>query len=349
VDRVTRACYRAGDDLVALQARVMQELGRVVAFDAAFMAAADPGTLLFTAAFADDELAAAGPRFLDNEFAERPDVNRFVDLAAAEDPVGSLDRSTIGDWEASSRFRDIMAPLGLGDEARIALRVNGTTWGFVCLHRSGPTGFTVDDLDALRRIGPHFAAAIRRTVVASADAPPEQAPAEAAAPALVITAEDRVVALGGAAEHWLDQLGCDPVTLGRPLPLPLLAVVRRLAAIDRDPAAPPAALRLRARDGTLVSVNATHLRDAAGNPSVALAIGPATGADRTSLLLAAHDLTAAQLRVAQLVLRGLTTRQIMGRLRISEHTVQDHLKAVFDKVGVRSRRDLVAALMRPPG
>ena len=40
-------------------------------------------------------------------------------------------------------------------------------------------------------------------------------------------------------------------------------------------------------------------------------------------------------------------QQIVVDLRISPHMVQDHLKAVFDKVGVHSRRELVSALMNP--
>jgi DNA-binding CsgD family transcriptional regulator len=67
-----------------------------------------------------------------------------------------------------------------------------------------------------------------------------------------------------------------------------------------------------------------------------------------SLYLDAHGLTRAQARVASLDLQGRSTRQIVKKLHISSHTVQEHLRAVFDKFGIGSGRELVALLLAQP-
>ena len=58
------------------------------------------------------------------------------------------------------------------------------------------------------------------------------------------------------------------------------------------------------------------------------------------------ELTERERAVTWLVARGLATREIGAELHLSPWTVQDHLKAIFGKVGVRSRGELVARLYR---
>ena len=42
--------------------------------------------------------------------------------------------------------------------------------------------------------------------------------------------------------------------------------------------------------------------------------------------------------------QGFSTNEVADRLRVSAYTVQDHLKAVFEKSGTGSRGELVARL-----
>ena len=72
VQAVIRACYSAGEDLGVVRRRLLLALHRVVPFDAAFFAGADPDTMLFTSAYADEALRTSAAEFLDNEFGPAP-------------------------------------------------------------------------------------------------------------------------------------------------------------------------------------------------------------------------------------------------------------------------------------
>jgi DNA-binding CsgD family transcriptional regulator len=74
---------------------------------------------------------------------------------------------------------------------------------------------------------------------------------------------------------------------------------------------------------------------------VAVIIELAHPARITPLLMAAYGLSEREQDVTRLVLQSCSTTDIADRLYISVNTVQQHLKSIFEKTSVRSRRDLV--------
>ena len=329
---LVRLCH-SGQDLPALRTGVLRSLRRLMPVDAAFFATADPETLLFTSAYSEEPLAAATHLFLGNEFGAA-DVNKFTTLATASTHVSSLDAATRGDRWASERYRDIMRPAGLGDELRAALTTGRDCWGYLCLHRTDqPSGFTPAEAAIIGRVAPHIAHALRQSLLLQGPAPTA---ADARPGVLVLAGDLTVVATTPEADSLLEQLEPAPHL---PLPTVVYAVV---AALRRDRADP--STRVRAASGRWLAVHASRLAGAdAGR--FAVVIEPCTPRATVPIRLAAFGLSQREAEVAHLVLRGSSTRAISDALHISPHTVQDHLKHVFDKLGVRSRRDLVGLML----
>jgi DNA-binding CsgD family transcriptional regulator len=335
---LVRQCH-AGLSLPDLRQRVLRSLRRVVPVDAAFFATADPVTLLFTGAHADEPLAGSTARFLENEFSGA-DVNRFAGLATAPRHVSSLDLATRGDRIASARYAEIMRPLGLGDELRAALVAGSECWGYVCLHRAdGGGGFTGRELELIGRIGPHLASGIRDATARAAG------PAGPHRPGVMIVSDDlALVASTPEAQALAELLDPGPGEL----PLAVQVVAAALLAAEQGRGSMPLGSTVRARTGEWVRLSASRLTGPAGS-FVSVVLDPTRPASGAAARLAAHALTPREAEVATQVLRGRSTREISAALLISPHTVQDHLKSVFDKTGVRSRRALVGLVLGSGG
>jgi DNA-binding CsgD family transcriptional regulator len=81
---------------------------------------------------------------------------------------------------------------------------------------------------------------------------------------------------------------------------------------------------------------------------VAVVLEPARAGELAPLIADAYGLTERERVIGEHVAHGLPTGDIAAREHISPWTVQDHVKSVFEKVGVRTRGELVAPIFFEP-
>ncbi|MBW3620323.1 MAG: helix-turn-helix transcriptional regulator, partial [Actinobacteria bacterium] len=116
---------------------------------------------------------------------------------------------------------------------------------------------------------------------------------------------------------------------------------------DDDLAGEVAFARVMTRAGRWIVLHGAALVTD-GSRRAAVIIEPAHPARLMPLLMSAYQLTEREQDVTRLVLQGDSTTDIAASLFISPHTVQQHLKSVFAKTGVRSRRDLIGKVFFAP-
>jgi len=300
----------------------------------------DPLTLISTGGnYRRGVPAGLMPRMLDIEYREG-DVNHVPDLARRRAPVGLLSREVDGDPRTSPRYRDIGLPLGQQDELRVVLRDRHGSWGALVLGRSaGLPPFSEAEVGVAAALAEPLGEVLRHLLILERS----RAASHPTAPGLVMLGADyELVFTSPTANHWLGELESGTDSHG--LPIAVYAVAASVRAAPRTGEVPRfVSSWARARTREAVRLHAWSLDEGLG-ARIAVAMEPADPDGRAAFLVRAYGLSPRECAVTELVFHGYSTREIARRLRLSPHTVQDHLKAVFDKTGVRSRRDLVAAI-----
>jgi DNA-binding CsgD family transcriptional regulator len=314
-------------------------LQRFVPFDASCWMSLDPGGVLPTSHFSRE---FGIPQLLDlvtNEFLE-DDVNKFATLARAVRPVGTLGQLTNGHPERSARHVRFLAPLGFedGDELRSVFRDGEATWGAVAIHRRNGT-FSDEEADLVADLGHLLASGVRRAILRTAVTigGDDEGPG-----LLVLGADDSVETVTPAAERWLGELIDSTAALGL-APLTVISVAQAARRAAHGHSEGVATVRLPRRTGGWLRLDASVV-DGQGRGRVAVIVSAAREPELASLIAQVYGLSGREREVTRLVLHGHSTVEMADALHLSAYTVQDHLKSIFEKVGVRSRRELVAQL-----
>lgn len=299
---------------------------------------ADPASRLITSHF-QEGIHAIPPEWLHMEYAEEA-PNQLIDVARSPSGISTLHQATGGDPSATPRWQANMA-YGADQEVIVALRSRTSDlWGAIGLYRE-PDRPRFDDAELafLRALGPILAHGVRRSLLVGEATDPESPEAPGM---IVLDADLDLSSTSPGVDRWLQLLGENDSSSGR-LPSAIVAVAAR--SLARRPDEPPevAVSRVLTRSGRWLILHGLPL-DAGPDRQVAVIIEPADPARIAPLLMAAYELTDREQELTQQVLQGLSTTEIAAALVISVHTVQQHLKSVFDKTGVRSRRELVTKI-----
>jgi len=331
----------AGLDVATFGTAALDLLVQAMPFTAACLAPVDPATELITNTVKwggltndqDDEWA-----FWEYEANDKWDFRTTVHRPGG---VTSTHVETGGYPELSPRQVEFFQrTYDFGDEMRAALRTDNVTWGFLALFRDGAgSTFTPAEQAFVSTITPLFGRGFRAALVAGATSTMETGEGPAV---IVIDQAGQVVQASIGAAARVAELGGGPLGQSQlPMGLRNLVGSARTYAAERHTQVPR--MRMRTQSGGWVVAHASPLLSALDSSvNIVVTIEEARPPEVIPLIVAAYGLTAREQAVVQYVLQGVNTAEIAAALHLSAYTVQDHLKSIFEKAGVRSRRELTA-------
>lgn len=341
LERLERLCTEASDDR-ALRAALLAEIQQEVAFDWYAWLLTDPATEVGIAPLARAPNLADLPRLI--RFKYQAKLNRWTDL---DPPLATLQRATDGDLRLSDLWREVLSAYGVVDVASLVFRDSHGCWGWLDLWRGADSApFDDRELDYLAAIGPPITAGLRRSVARTFEDDAAHLSVGSGPVVLVLSPEIEVKAQTPDTEEYLRTL-IPPTGDRRAVPAAAYNVAAQVLAVEAGTDFHPPTARVHLRGGLWLTVRAARVDShlPLSERDIAVAIEATSPSQRRDLFARSHGLSPRETEVADEISRGGDTRTIADALSISEHTVQAHLKSIFDKTGTHSRRMLRTRLV----
>lgn len=335
---------RAGLDFESFVEESMASLSRAIPFDAVCVGTMDPSSGLLTGTHKLGSLRGVDEH--DHEWGlieyDTPEPTAFAGLAGQGVRAAGIQAGTVAAPSSSPRLSQFMTPrFGFTDELRtICIDDRGQGWVGIAMFRSGKGGgFDADEVSYLASLSNSFALGVRSGLLAGAAV--AQPTVDLGPLVMIVDATGQVASSSlGTQERLVALAGGTSITAVSGLIGSLVGAARRYARGETKMA--PRA-RIRAAGGVWLVLHAAPMVGPDGAVGdVVVTIEEARPPEIVPLVVATFGLTARERDITQLVLQGLDTKDIAGQLYLSSYTVQDHLKSVFEKAGVRSRRELIA-------
>src|SRR5579859_2380152 len=331
-DRIERLCATTLS-AKALREQVLAELRRVLRFDAHVWLLTDPVSRVGTSPLADVP-GLSWPRLPHlGRWRYLTRLNRWADLMDARTPVASLHDATGGDLARSPLWREALRALGVIDVLTVVFWDRFGCWAWLELWRYAPAApFTAAERAVLATIADTVTAGLRRAQARTfVDHTPEDGVTGPAV--LMLTPDLQVRAQTPTAVEALHRLNPpdDPIPA---VPAAAYNVAAALLAAEHGVPVGPPWSRVHLGHGRWLTLRAARISPSGnGEGDIAVSLEASTPPERLEVFALANGLSRRERQVLTDLATGADTRTLAQRLVVSEHTVNDHVKAVLAKTG----------------
>lgn len=322
--RTMQAAAASAVSVSELGRMISREVGRVVPHDGYILVGMDPITNV--GCFLAKE----------NSYGPRAVSRMSIDFALGRSSPCRVLTHALPDRRYARQVRTMTAE-GYDSEIRVELAHGGRNWGvLVLLRERGRTPFSAADTVQTGRLAQHVAVALKRFVASTplspmrSDLPPGL---------IIVGARDEIKVATLTGRDALRAFTPDRVPTDDELFISIWNITYRARTSGG-----PVVCRVLAPQGW-IALHA-QLLDSPATGDVVVTTQPASAEVLLPAVAAWHDITPRERTVIEQALEGLPAKQIARHLDLSQHTVNDHFKAIYRKIGVTSREELLARLCR---